>query len=44
MAVVTGELSIDDGQAMMFNEVFHLQQGGAQGYFVLNDIFRLNLR
>ena len=44
IAFVSGELTIDDGQPMMFTEVFHLQQGGAQGYFVLNDIFRLNLR
>ena len=43
LAFVSGELCIDDGQPMMFTEVFHLQQGGAQGYFVLNDIFRLNL-
>jgi len=43
LAFVSGELSIDDGQPMMFTEVFHLQQGGSQGYFVLNDIFRLNL-
>lgn len=44
IAFVSGELSIEDGQPMMFTEVFHLVQGGAQGYFVLNDIFRLNLR
>ena len=41
---VSGSLQIDENPAMMFTEVFHLQQGGAQGYFVLNDIFRLNLR
>ena len=40
---VAGELSIDGGPAMMFTEVFHLQKGGTQGYFVHNDIFRLNL-
>ena len=40
---VSGTLSIDDGPPMMYTEVFHLQKGGAQGYFVLNDIFRLNL-
>ena len=43
LAFVSGQLSIDGGQPMMFTEVFHLQQGGAKGYFVLNDIFRLNL-
>eukprot|EP00356_Strombidium_inclinatum_P015148 CAMPEP_0170479546 /NCGR_PEP_ID=MMETSP0208-20121228/744_1 /TAXON_ID=197538 /ORGANISM="Strombidium inclinatum, Strain S3" /LENGTH=121 /DNA_ID=CAMNT_0010751965 /DNA_START=19 /DNA_END=384 /DNA_ORIENTATION=- len=43
LAFVSGRLSIEGGNAMMFTEVFHLQQGGAQGYFVLNDIFRLNL-
>lgn len=43
IAVVSGELSIEGGNPLMFNEVFHLQAGGAQGYFVLNDLFRLNL-
>ena len=43
LAFVSGELSIDGGPPMMFTEVFHLQQGGQFGYFVLNDLFRLNL-
>jgi len=43
MVFVCGELSIDGGQAMMYTEVFHLQKGGSQGYFVLNDVFRLCL-
>jgi len=43
VAFVSGELAIEGGQPMMFTEVFHLQKGGAQGYFILNDIFRLNL-
>ena len=44
VAFISGELTIDDGQPMMFTEVFHLRQGGSQGYYVHNDIFRLNLR
>ena len=40
---VSGSLRIDDGNPLMFTEVFHLQQGGQQGYLVLNDVFRLNL-
>ena len=40
---VSGDLTIDDGQPLKFSEVFHLQKGGAQGYYILNDLFRLNL-
>ena len=43
IAFVSGELSIEGGQPMMFTEVFHLQKGGPNGYYVHNDIFRLNL-
>ena len=43
LAIVSGTLQIDDGQDMMFTEVFHLQKGGQQGYYIFNDIFRLNL-
>lgn len=41
ICVVSGNLNIDDGPAMMFTEIFHLQKGGSQGYFVANDLFRL---
>ena len=43
VAFVCGELSIDGGQPLMFTEVFNLMPGGSQGYFILNNIFRLNL-
>ena len=44
MVLITGELTIEGSEnPMMFTEIFHLQQGGAQGYYVHNDIFRLNL-
>jgi len=43
MAFVSGELSIEGGNAMMFTEVFHLAKGGQSGYYVHNDIFRLSL-
>ena len=43
MCLVSGELSIEGGNPMMFTEVFHLQKGGNMGYYVYNDLFRLNL-
>ena len=44
IAFVTGMLTIDGGNAMNYTQVFHLAPGGAQGYYVHNDIFRLNLQ
>ena len=43
IAFVTGQLTIDGGNAMNYTQVFHLAVGGSQGYYVYNDIFRLNL-
>ena len=43
IAVVSGQLSIDDGPPMMFSETFVLLQGGELGYYIHNNIFRLNL-
>ena len=43
IAFVTGQLSIDNGPAMNYTQVFHLAVGGPAGYYVYNDIFRLNL-
>ncbi len=43
IAFVVGNLSIDGGQDMPFTQVFHLAVGGANGYYVHNDIFRLSL-
>jgi hypothetical protein len=43
IAFVTGQISIDGGNAMNYTQVFHLAVGGAAGYYVYNDIFRLNL-
>ena len=43
IAFVCGELTIDDGNPLMFTEVFNLNVGGTQGYFILNNVFRLNL-
>jgi hypothetical protein len=43
IAFVTGQLSIDGGPPMNYTQVFHLAVGGASGYYVYNDIFRLNL-
>ena len=43
VAFVSGQLSIDDGPAMMFSQTFVLHKGGAMGYYVHNDVFRLNL-
>ena len=42
VAFVTGELSIDGDQAIKFSQVFHLATGGTQGYYVHNDLFRMN--
>lgn len=39
---VVGDVSIDDGPPMKFSHVFHLQPS-TNGYFVYNDIFRLNI-
>jgi hypothetical protein len=43
IAFVTGQIAIDGGNPMMFVQIFHLAVGGAAGYYVYNDIFRLNL-
>ena len=43
LCFVCGKLTIDGGNEMMYTETFHLRQGGSQGYYVHNDIFRLNL-
>ena len=40
---VSGQLSIDGGQPLMYSECFVLMKGGQFGYYVHNDIFRLNL-
>jgi hypothetical protein len=42
LVVVTGQLSIDDGPGLNYNQTFQLMPAG-QSYYVLNDIFRLNL-
>ena len=44
VCMVSGELSIEGGPAMMFTEVFVLFKGGASGYYVHNDVFRLSLQ
>ena len=44
MCYVSGELSIEGGNPMMFTECFNLMQGGAQGYYIHNNIFRLSLQ
>ena len=41
--LVSGELSIEGGNPMMFSESFVLFKGGAQGYYIHNNFFRLNL-
>ena len=38
---VNGQLQIDDGQALQFNQVWHLLQEGTS-FWIHNDIFRLN--
>ena len=43
VCLVSGELSIEGGNPLMFTETFHLMVGGSQGYYVHNDIFRLAL-
>ena len=41
---VTGELYIDDSQnPLMFSQTFYLVPGGSAGYYVHNDMFRLNM-
>ena len=40
---VSGELSIEGGNALMFTACFNLAKGGSQGYYVHNEIFRLSL-
>ena len=43
LGFVNGDMSIEGGPAMKFSQVFHLQVGGAAGYYCHNDMFRLNL-
>ena len=43
IAMISGELSIEGGNPLMYTEVFHLCVGGQQGYYVHNDVFRLSL-
>lgn len=41
---VTGHLIVDDNQnPLKFAQVFMLCQGGANGWFIQNDMFRLNI-
>ena len=43
VVMVSGELTIEGGNAMMFSETFVLAKGGVQGYYIHNNFFRLNL-
>jgi len=38
-----GQLSIDEGAPLKFTHSFLLQKGGVAGYYVHNEVFRLNL-
>lgn len=43
IAFVTGQLAIDGSEnGIPFSQIFHLQVGGQQGYYVHNDFFRQN--
>lgn len=41
--LVNASLSIEGGNPMRFTQTFLLQKGGASGYFVQNEVFRLSL-
>jgi hypothetical protein len=44
MTFVNGELFIEDStNGLLFSQVFYLVPGGSAGYYVHNDLFRLNL-
>ena len=41
---IVGTIQIDgDENKIPFAQVFHLQVGGTQGYYVHNDMFRMNI-
>ena len=41
---ISGTINIDgDANPIAFAQVFHLQVGGTQGYYVHNDMFRMNI-
>ena len=42
ICMVSGDLSIEGGNPLKFAQTFHLAKGGAAGYYVHNDLFRLN--
>lgn len=41
--LVNSSLSIEGGNPMRFTQTFLLQKGGASGYYVQNEVFRLSL-
>lgn len=41
--LVNSSLSIEGGNPMRFTQTFLLQKGGASGYYVANEVFRLSL-
>eukprot|EP00918_Siedleckia_nematoides_P025570 GHVU01055203.1.p1 GENE.GHVU01055203.1~~GHVU01055203.1.p1 ORF type:complete len:128 (-),score=19.80 GHVU01055203.1:195-578(-) len=43
LVVVTGDLKIDENSPLKFTQVFHLVQGANGGYYIFNDLFRLNI-
>ena len=43
IAFITGEISIDGGPGIKFSQVFNLAVGGKNGYYVHNDLFRMNM-
>eukprot|EP01116_Phalansterium_solitarium_P003962 TRINITY_DN14815_c0_g1_i1.p1 TRINITY_DN14815_c0_g1~~TRINITY_DN14815_c0_g1_i1.p1 ORF type:complete len:125 (-),score=8.24 TRINITY_DN14815_c0_g1_i1:112-486(-) len=42
LVFVCGKLTVDEGNILMFSQVFNLMASPSGGFFVLNDIFRLN--
>ena len=42
-AMINCSMAIDGGQPLRFTQTFLLQKGGASGYFIQNEVFRLSL-
>ena len=43
LAFISGEISIDGGPGIKFDQVLSLHVGGKTGYCVYNDLFRMKM-
>ena len=43
LAFISGEISIDGGPGIKFDQVLSIHIGGKNGYYLLNDHFKMNV-